>query len=66
MKGIVNDKIAIGYEAEPLYRFFEFGMPDVILTYYWLKDGRTRAYIRLRPELEHLGSGERDRGRNNG
>ncbi len=43
----------IGYEVRPLYVPYEFGIPDVLLTSYALRnDGTVRAYIRLDPDVE--------------
>lgn len=43
----------IGYEVRPLYVPYEFGMSDVLLTSYSLRnDGTVRAYIRLDPDVE--------------
>ncbi len=57
----------IGYEIRPLYLPLEFGVPDVLMVSYALKDGTVRAYIKLDPnvekELEDTGSKKRERER---
>ena len=57
----------IGYEVRPLYVPYEFGIPDVLLISYSLRnDGTVRAYIRLDPDVERAieasGSDESPRG----
>jgi hypothetical protein len=53
---------SIGYEFRPLYAVTEFGMPDVLLISYSLKDGKVRAYIRKIPEMrDRLGEGRDSR-----
>ncbi|HUL01263.1 MAG TPA: hypothetical protein VLX29_10485 [Nitrospirota bacterium] len=39
----------IGYELKPLYRTWEFGVPEVLFSSYSLKNGIVTAYIRLEP-----------------
>lgn len=43
---------SLGYEFRPLYAVTEFGMPDVLLINYSLKDGKVRAFIRKNPDRE--------------
>ena len=42
-----NNGKTIGYELKPLYRSWEFGVPEVLLSSYSLKKGKVSAYIRL-------------------
>ena len=51
---------SIGYEFRPLYAVTEFGMPDVLLISYSLKDGKVRASIRKSPEMEDRRGDGRD------
>jgi hypothetical protein len=44
-----NGDRTIGYELKPLYRTWEFGLPEVLLSSYSLKNGKVTAYIRLEP-----------------
>jgi len=55
----------IGYEVRPLYKPIEFGMPDVLLISYSLKDGKVRAYIRKSSQVRDHGDNRRD-GRGSG
>ena len=41
----------IGFEMRPLYDPLVFGTSDILDTDYVLKDGKVRAYIRLKPEI---------------
>jgi hypothetical protein len=50
----------LGYEVRPLYMPLEFGVPDVMLISYSLKNGKVRAYIRLMPPVEDQGGDGRD------
>lgn len=40
----------IGYEVRPLYLPFVYGRDDLAEVYYYIKDGRVIAYIRLIPQ----------------
>src|SRR5271169_6156916 len=42
----------IGYEMRPLYLPWEFGMSDILLISYSLRDGNVRAVIKLDPDVE--------------
>jgi hypothetical protein len=42
----------MGYELRPLYFPLEFGVSDILLISYAMKDGMIRAYIRLLPDVE--------------
>lgn len=61
VSAIVDDRGgSLGYEFRPLYAVTEFGMPDVLLISYSLKEGKVRAFIRKNPELEDRFSNRRD------
>lgn len=47
----------IGYELKPLYRQWEIGTPEALLSSYSLKDGKVTVYIRLHPSLERRSEG---------
>lgn len=53
----------LGYELKPLYAPFEFGIADVHIITYSLKDGTVRVTIRLDPDVERTlnDGGDRDR-----
>jgi hypothetical protein len=42
----------IGYEVRPLYIPYEFGIPDVLLVNYFLRNGVVRVYIKIDPVVE--------------
>ena len=42
----------IGYEVRPLYIPYEFGIPDVLLVNYFLRDSTVRVYIKIDPDVE--------------
>ena len=46
-----KDGKTIAYELKPLYRSWEFGIPEVLLSSYSLKNGKVTAYIRLEPSV---------------
>ncbi len=57
-----NGKL-IGYEVRPLYTPLAFGVEDVLDISYSIKDGRVRAYVSLKPEIEkqlYSGDGSRE------
>lgn len=42
----------VGYELRPLYRPHAFGDFDLIDVDYWLKDGRIKVTVRVKPHVE--------------
>ncbi len=52
---------AVAYEVKPLYLPWEFGVPEVLQSSYFLKGGKVVLYIRLDPfvenRIEHDGRG---------
>ncbi len=53
----------VGYEVRPLYNPLAFGVEDVLDISYSITNGRVRAYVSLKPEIDrqlHSGDGSRE------
>ncbi|MFI5295483.1 MAG: hypothetical protein ACHQ0Y_10710 [Thermodesulfovibrionales bacterium] len=48
----------LGYELRPLYEPLAYGVQDVLLTDYWLKDDKVVIKIRLNPWVERMLQGD--------
>jgi len=53
ISGIVDDEgKIIGYEIRPLYSLLQYGIPDILITNYIVRDNTVFIYLNFKPSLD--------------